>query len=134
MTTKQTTRIIIAALLLSFSFVAALSPIQASALGNNGCETDTSVIKCTNVNEEGGVEQTGLWSILMLVIQILTAGVGVIALAGIVYGSVLYTSAGGSQEQVKKAMTIFTNVVIGVIAYAGMWALLNFLIPGGVFN
>jgi hypothetical protein len=134
MNIKQTIRTMVAVLLLTFGLTAVLAPVEASALGNNGCETDTSVIKCTNVDEEGGVKQTGLWSILMLVIQILTAGVGVIALAGIVYGSVLYTSAGGSQEQVKKAMTIFTNVVIGVIAYAGMWALLNFLIPGGVFN
>jgi len=49
-----------------------------------------------------------------------------------VYGSILYTSAGGNPEQVKKARTIFTNVVIGVVAFAGMWALLNFIIPGGV--
>jgi hypothetical protein len=63
----------------------------------------------------------------------MAAGVGVLALAGIVYGSVLYTSAGGNQEQVKKAMGIFTNVVIGIVAYAGMWTLLNFLVPGGVF-
>jgi hypothetical protein len=63
----------------------------------------------------------------------LTAGVGVLALAGIVYGAVLYTSAGGSPEQIKKARTIFVNVVVGVVAFAAMWGLLNFLIPGGVF-
>ena len=102
--------------------------------GNNGCETDTAIINCDNVNVgKDGIENTGLWSILLTAINILTAGVGVVALGGIVYGSVLYTSAGGNQEQVKKAMGIFTNVVVGVIAFAGMWALLNFLVPGGVF-
>ena len=64
----------------------------------------------------------------------MTAGVGVLALAGIVYGAVLYTSAGGSPEQIKKARTIFTNVVIGVLAFAGMYTLLQFIVPGGVFN
>ena len=94
---------------------------------------DTGIIGCTQDGTGNDVKNSGLWGILLLAINILTAGVGVVALGGIVYGSVLYTSAGGSQEQVKKAMGIFTNVVIGVIAFAGMWALLNFLIPGGVF-
>jgi len=125
-----------AGLFLLLGVMAILTPTVAFAVdpGNNGCETDTAIIKCDNVDvTKDGVENTGLWSILLLAITVLTAGVGVVALAGIVYGSILYTSAGGSQEQVKKAMGIFTNVVIGIIAYAGMWALLNFLIPGGAF-
>jgi len=93
----------------------------------------TSIINCDQ-GGEGDYKNSGLWGVLLLVINILTAGVGVLALAGIVYGSILYTSAGGSPEQVKKAITIFTNVVIGVIAFAAMWALLNFLVPGGVFS
>lgn len=97
----------------------------------------TSIISCSEGDGSGGGGQaqgTGIWYILLLVINIMTAGVGVLALAGIVYGAVLYTSAGGNAEQVKKAMGIFTNVVIGVVAFAGMYALLNFLIPGGAFN
>lgn len=94
---------------------------------------DTAVISCT---QGGGdkVENTGLWGVLLIVVNIMTAGVGVLALAGIIYGAVLYTSAGGSPEQVKKAYGIFTNVVIGVLAFAGMYTLLNFIVPGGVFN
>lgn len=131
---KQTIRNLIAALLLIIGGVFVLSPVSVLAQGNNGCETDTAIIKCENVNPDSGdYKQTGLWSILLLAINILTAGVGVVALAGIVYGAVLYTSSGGSQEQVKKAITVFTNVGIGIVAFAGMWALLNFLIPGGVF-
>lgn len=118
-----------------FGILVTVTPISVFAATNNGCETDTAIIKCNNVDvSKGDYKNTGLWSILITVINILTVGVGVVALGGIVYGSVLYTSAGGNQEQVKKAMGIFTNVVIGVIAFAGMWALLNFLIPGGVFK
>lgn len=131
---KQTILNVMAGFFLLLATTVVFAPASAFALGANGCETETAIIKCTNVKEDGGsYENTGLWSILMLVINILTAGVGVIALAGIVYGSILYTSAGGNQEQVKKAMGVFTNVVIGIIAFAGMWALLNFLVPGGVF-
>ncbi|HEY8886518.1 MAG TPA: hypothetical protein VIM31_03425 [Candidatus Microsaccharimonas sp.] len=77
---------------------------------------------------------TGAWGVLLLAINILTAGVGIAAIGGIIYGSILYTSAGGSPEQVKKAMQVITNVVIGVVAYALMFSGLNFLIPGGLFN
>ena len=121
-------------LLVGVMAILAPSVVFAAEPGNNGCETDTAIIKCENVDvTQDGVKNTGLWSILLLAVNILTAGVGVVALAGIVYGSILYTSAGGNQEQVKKAMGVFTNVVIGIIAFAGMWALLTFLIPGGAF-
>lgn len=114
---------------------AVLSTTSAGALGNNGCETDTAIIKCTNVKDGASkVENTGLWSVLLQAINILTAGVGIAAVGGIIYGAILYTSAGGSPEQVKKAMQVITNVVIGVVAYALMFSGLNFIIPGGLFN
>lgn len=92
--------------------------------------------KCKNNVEPAtqNLSQNGVWGLLLLAINILTAGVGIAAIGGIVYGSILYTSAGGSPEQVKKAVGIITNVVIGIVAYALMFGLLNFLIPGGVFN
>lgn len=142
MSIKQTIRsFVLGVLFIASVFSAALVPVAGTTLaqGNNGCETDTAIIKCDKrepcpPGEDGCVQNTGLWSILLTAINILTAGVGVLALAGIVYGSILYTSAGGSAEQIKKAKTVFTNVVIGVIAFGGMYALLNFIVPGGVFN
>ncbi|MFZ1301904.1 MAG: hypothetical protein WAQ27_05020 [Candidatus Microsaccharimonas sp.] len=134
MTIKQKIKILSLGALLLGGLILTAVPLDAYAAGNKGCEVDTALIDCSNVNTDAdGVENTGVWSILLTIINILTAGVGVIALGGIVYGSILYTSAGGNQEQVKKAMGIFSNVVIGVVAFAGMWALLNFIIPGGVF-
>jgi len=102
---------------------------------NKGCEVDTAIISCNNVNKNGSaIERTGVWSLLITAINIMTVGVGVLAVAGIVYGGVLYTSAGGNPDQVKKARTMFTNVAIGVVAFGSMYALLNFLVPGGVFR
>jgi hypothetical protein len=78
-------------------------------------------------------ENTGLWGVLLMAIRIITAGVGVAAVAGILYGSILYTTASGKPEQVKKANTIIANTVLGVITYALMYSFLEFLIPGGLF-
>lgn len=138
MTIKQTLRTLLATIgLLTMPVVAGVvtTPLYAAECGG----VETAIISCgdndQDNNGDGKVdeEDSGLWSLLLIAINILTAGVGVVALGGIVYGAVLYTSAGGKPEQVKKATTVFTNVVIGIICFAGMWAFLNFIVPGGVF-
>jgi len=103
----------------------------ASAATCGGVET--SIINCP---EPGGTtpETSGLWGVLILAMNILTAGVGVAAIAGIVWGSVLYTTASGKPEQVKKANMVIANTVLGIVMYALMFSFLNFIIPGGMFN
>lgn len=90
--------------------------------------------KCADGSNPEVVQDSGVWGILLVAINILTAGVGILAVAGIIYGSILYTSSGGNPENTKKAMTFITNTVIGIIAYGAMFALLNFIIPGGLFT
>ena len=108
-----------------------VGPVVSAATSCGG--VSTSIISC---DQKGGktLETTGVWGLLLLVINILTAGVGVLAVAGIVYGSILYTSAGDSSEKVSKAREVIRNVVIGILAYALMYAVLNFIIPGGLFT
>ena len=105
------------------------TPVSADCGG-----VKTSLINCSQTGSGDDVTNTGIWGVLILAINVLSAAVGVAALGGIVYGAILYTSAGGSVEQTKKAMGIILNVVIGVVAYGLMYVGLNFLIPGGVFN
>ncbi|HJM04478.1 MAG TPA: hypothetical protein QF549_02495 [Candidatus Saccharimonadaceae bacterium] len=124
-------------ILLSAAFIFALGlfSVNAQPVAAQSCgEVETSIINCDIDENAEGVEATGLWSVLLLVINILTGLIAVAALGGLIYGAVMYTSAGGNVEQTKKAMGIITNVVIGVVAYGLMFAGLNFLIPGGVFN
>lgn len=135
MNIKQTIRTLVLGGLLLIPFTAAaLSPATASAAGKCG-GVETAIISCSqNSDKPTTIEQTGVWGLLILIINIMTAGVGVLALVGFIYGAILYTSAGGSPEQIKKARTVFTNVVIGVAAFGGMFTILNFIVPGGVFN
>lgn len=94
---------------------------------------NTAIINCTQTNN-GDVKDSGVWAILILVINIMTAGVGILAVGAIAYGAILYSTSEGSAEQTKRAITIITNVVIGLLCFLLMSAFLNFLIPGGVFN
>jgi hypothetical protein len=133
---KQTIKTLVVSALLLISSFALIAPTNTFAADTCG-GVKTAIIHCDQTGKPGAngdVSNTGVWGVLLLAINILTAGVGIAAVGGIVYGAILYTSAGGSPEQVKKAMGIITNVVIGVVAYALMFSGLNFLIPGGLFN
>lgn len=100
--------------------------------GNDCGGVETAIIKC-DADNSGDLEDNGVWGLLIIVLNVLTAGVGILAVGGIVYGAILYTTAEDKADQVKKATDIITNVVIGLVFYALMWAGLNFIVPGGVF-
>ena len=88
---------------------------------------------CDAANEKD-LQKSGTWKLLEFAISILTVAVGVVAVAMIAFASFMYTTAGGNAEQTKKAIEMIRNVVIALIIYAMMWALLNWLVPGGVFS
>ena len=96
--------------------------------------TTTSIINCGQNNAGSDIENNGIWGVLELVINILTAGIGIAAVGGVIYGSVLYASSGANPDNVKKAKTIITNIAIGLIAYGLMYAFLNYIIPGGIIG
>ena len=108
---------------------AAMQPALADCGG-----AKTSIINCDQKSGGSKAEDTGVWGILLLVLNIMTAGIGILAVGGIVYGAILYTSSSQNADQTKQAKDVIRNVVIGIIAYAAMYLLLNFLIPGGIFT
>lgn len=134
MNIKQKVVLMVVAALSIVSIGTALSPIVAADCGS----VKTSIISpgsdiCSG-NKSTNAQDNGVWKLLIFALQIMTAGIGVLAVAGIVWGSILYTTAGDKAEQTKKAISIITNVVIGIIAYGLMYVGLNFLIPGGIFT
>ncbi len=80
------------------------------------------------------LQSSGTGELLKFVIQILTAGVGVVAVAVIAYAAFLYTTARSDEGQTKQAKEMIRNVVIGLVVYAFMWAASQWLIPGGIFQ
>lgn len=128
---KQTL-VTVALSLTAFCGLFALSPVVAAASKCGG--VDTAIISCQADNGTGKIEDNAIWKILLLVLNIMTAGVGILAVGGIAYGTVLYTSAGDKADQVKKAKDMFVNVAIGLLVYGLMYSILQFLIPGGLFK
>lgn len=117
-------------LTLSMSIIYLLEPKISVATECGGVET--SIIGCSSKGGEKDIKKSAIWEMLKIVIYVMTAGVTFAAIGGVVYGSVLYTSSGANPETRKKATSIITNTVIGVVAFALMWAVLGFIIPGGI--
>lgn len=112
------------------SLVAIASPVSAASCGG----MPTAIISCSQNNEGSDPKKNGVWGILIIALNILTASVGIAAVGGIVYGSILYTTAADSAQQTQKAIEIIRNVVIGLVAYGLMYIGLNFIVPGGIFT
>ncbi len=120
------------ALLALFSSVALATAIFApSALAASCGSVETSIIDCSSANDTTGSATVAL---LVTIIQILTGAIGIVAIGALVYAGSLYASASGSSSQVAKAKELIANTVIGLVLFAGMGLLLNYLIPGGLFS
>ncbi|HXH26611.1 MAG TPA: hypothetical protein VNG90_01820 [Candidatus Acidoferrum sp.] len=96
---------------------------------------DSSGNHCINKNEGSGVITSNPIYVWMLAImKFLAAGVGISVTAGIVYGGILYSSSQGNPAQTKKAISVIVSAVTGLILFIMMSAIVNFIIPGGIFQ
>ena len=70
--------------------------------------------------------------IIRFVVNILSIGVGIIAVIGITIAGIQYTTAGGNEEQTRKSKRRILEIVIGLAAYALLYAVLQFVLPNFV--
>lgn len=85
----------------------------------------TSIIPC---------EGDGVISLVLYFVNFLAVGVGIAVVGGIAWGGFTYTQANGNSSKAQEGITAITNSVIGLVLFIVMYALLNFFIPGGIFN
>ena len=125
--------IIISIVILATATVGAMV-FSRPALAADCMGVKTSIIDCKDSSgKDAKTGEEAIYNILGVVIKIMTGVIGLVAVAAVVYGAILYGSASDNPENIKKAKEIWTNVVIGLIAFAFMVSILNFIIPGGVW-
>lgn len=106
--------------------------ILTAPLAHADCNgTSTVIINCETQN---GQKVDGTWFILLLILNILATGVGIVAVGGIAYAAFLYTTAADNESQLTKSKETITNTVLGIVTFALMYSGLQFLIPGGAFG
>lgn len=79
-------------------------------------------------------DSEAIFALLNFFLTILVALVGIVAIGMFIWAGVLYASGDANSNRVAQAKTIMTNTTVGIIAFGLMYLVLNWLIPGGIFN
>lgn len=85
--------------------------------------TDGEKCKCDSGNGDSII------SILDLIIDIMTVGIGILGVIGITVVGIQYLTAGGSEEKTRKAKRRMFEIVIGLVAYVLIYAFIKWLMP-----
>lgn len=115
------------------AIVMGLGMIPANALATNGMTimgADAAILTDCASKAETGTSGEGVICILSIVVNILTVGIGVLGVLGIVIVGIQYLTAGGNEEQTRKAKRRMLEIVIGLIVYVLAYSLLKWLLPG----
>ena len=123
---KRITQLILMPVL-AMSVLAFSMPTTASA----AC-VKTSFFGC--VDKAGTGESNPIFVGLLAIFNFLAVGVGVIVVGGIIYGGILISAGGGDSARTKQGSTMIINSVIGLVAFLFMYAIINFIVPGGLFK
>lgn len=102
--------------------------VGSDGTGINCGEAETVLIKC----DGKGVEAIG--NVLKIVITVMTTLIGIAAVGGLAWASILYAKAEDSEGNTKEAKELIRNIVIGLLLYGFLVAIVNWLVPGGVIG
>ena len=83
---------------------------------------------CVDTNILDG--EKGIEGLLKLIVEILLYGLGAAATVGVVIAGIVYLTARDNPQQVALAKRRLIEISIGLAAWAMLFALLRFLIPG----
>ena len=125
---------VFAAILMGFSLIPtqvfAAAPATPAASPTTTFGVEAAILKgCAGEKTDNG---EGILCIVFLVLNIMNVLVGVLGIIGIVVVGIQYLTAGGNEEQVRKAKRRLFEIVIGLALYALIAALINWLVPVGI--
>lgn len=69
---------------------------------------------------------------LNLAVNFMSGLVGVVIIASIIYASIQYIIAGDNAQSVSAAKKRITDSIVALLAFVSIFALLQWLIPGGI--
>ncbi len=79
-------------------------------------------------------DKDSILTVLVTISNWLAAGVVIAVIGGIIYGAIMYATSAGDAGKAKSATEIIRNAFIALILYFLMWAFLQYIVPGGLFN
>ncbi len=87
---------------------------------------------CVKSSTDGSTQCNFIKNYLQPFINFLSALVGVAVTISIVVGGIQYGSSAGDSAKVSAAKNRIRNSIIALLAFLFLYAMMNFLIPGGI--
>ena len=117
----------------SFGALLTMNPVFAeegdgSLTGKTCGHVDTAVLQCNAVDAKEGI-----FSVLGMVLNIFTLGIGAAATVGFIWCGYLYMTSKNEPAVIMKVKTRIFHIVIGLVVYAMFWGVASFLLPGGIY-
>ena len=109
------------------------APADDSSGGGSGSSSRT--VETTffgEVTDDG--KGCGVYTVLNLILDIMSIGVGILGVVGVCIVGIQYLTASGNEEQTRKSRRRFFEIIIGLVIYALLYVLLQWLTPGGSLN
>lgn len=109
-------------------------PTSAYTCGkdSSGNDIQTSIQFDSRLCSAGGASP--ITAILITIINFMAGGVGAAVIIGIIFGGFMYMTSDGEEAKAKQGRQIIANSIIGAVLFLFMFAAVQFLVPGGVFN
>lgn len=112
--------------------VAAIAPliIPNTALATNTCGEVKTFFNwgCSSSTTGDGM----LKDVLKTILKIIAVALPVVCMIYIAYGGMMIATAGGDKAKTKRANEMIRNAIISIIVFACAYALLEWMLPGGV--
>ncbi len=130
---------IISLIVATFTFAGLFAPAAFAAIDPgpiiNKC---TDPANCARTTAFGfgtcGQKSVSIRCMFVEIIKFLSFVVGIAVVGGIAFGGITYATSQGNPAGTQKGITIIMNAIIGLVLFLLMFALLQFLIPGGVIS
>ena len=103
-----------------------LSAIPVIAAGDTGKIIKEGLNK--TANESGFSNALSLPEVIGKLISVVLGAVGIVFIIIAVYAGIMYMTAAGETEKVKKSKSMLIQAVIGIIIIVGAYAISNFVV------
>lgn len=81
-----------------------------------------------------GTDNVGIRCMVVEILKFLSIGVGLAVVGGIIAGGIVYSTSEGNPSKTQSGIKIIANSILALVLYFLMFAIINFLIPGGVLG
>jgi hypothetical protein len=116
------------------------APVDLNGASNNGaaqigeytCGSGDSVVR-TSINIGCTGQGNPAVDLLFAVLRFMVAGVGVVVIASVIVGGIQYSTSQGEPQKQAAARGRVVNALLALLLYLFIFAILQWLVPGGIF-